>query len=291
MALPTGTTTEPRLLLDAKAVLVESPVWDADAAEWIWCDITPGVLHRTSADGTHDRTTQLPAPLASFQRRRGGGLIMALGDRIVTTDDEGGDLHEIAHLPHRHDGIRFNEGKCDPFGAFVVGAMDVTDEAPDGLMYRIGPDEAVTRLRGGFTTFNGLEWNDDGRTMWFTDTGVKTIFQAQWGPEGDLAEVVPFTSGGMHDGLVRDERGEFWGAIYGEGVVVHLDQDGDLIDRIEFSAPQLTGIAIGGPDMSTLLVGSARENMSDDELARAPLSGGLFTVELDRRGRESFLFG
>lgn len=291
MALPTGTTTEPRLLLDAKAVLVESPVWDVDAAEWIWCDITPGVLHRTSVDGTSDRTTQLPAPLASFQRRRDGGLIMALGDRIVTTDDEGGDLREIVRLPHRHDGIRFNEGKCDPFGAFVVGAMDVTDEAPDGLMYRIGPDEQVTRLRGGLTTFNGLEWNDDGRTMWFTDTGVQTIFQAGWDRDGTLGPVVPFTSGGMHDGLVRDEKGEFWGAIYGEGVVVHLDQDGDLIDRIEFPVPKLTGIAIGGPDMTTLLVGSAREEMSDAELERYPLSGGIFTLELDRRGRASFLFG
>jgi sugar lactone lactonase YvrE len=127
--------------------------------------------------------------------------------------------------------------------------------------------------------------------MWFTDTGVQTIFQAEWGPEGALGHVAPFTSGGMHDGLVRDVRGEFWGAIYGEGVVVHLDQDGDLIDRIAFPAPQLTGIAIGGPDMSTLLVGSARENMTDDELEQHPLSGGVFTVELDRTGRESFLFG
>ena len=291
MPLPTGTTSEPRLLLDAKAVLVESPVWDVDRQELVWCDITPGILHRTSADGSDDRTTQLPAPLASLQRRRDGGLIMALGDRIVTTDDEGGDLREIAHLPHRHDGIRFNEGKCDPFGAFVVGGMDVTDEEPDALMYRVGPDEQVTRLRGGFTTFNGLEWNDDGSTMWFTDTGVKTVFQATWGADGELGRVAPFTSGGMHDGLVRDERGEFWGAIYGEGVVVHLDQDGDLIDRIAFPAPKLTGIAIGGPEMRTLFVGSAREEMSDDELERHPLSGGIFTVELDRAGRESFLFG
>jgi sugar lactone lactonase YvrE len=36
---------------------------------------------------------------------------------------------------------------------------------------------------------------------------------------------------------------------------------------------------------------SAREELSDDDLAAHPLSGGIFAVDLDRAGRAPFLFG
>lgn len=282
---------EPRLLLDAKAILGESPVWDAEAGELLWCDITAGLLHRTSADGSADRTAPLPPPLGSFQRRRGGGLVAALRDRIVTVDDDGGALQELAVIEHSHDGIRFNEGKCDPFGNFVVGAMDYVSKEPDAGLYRITPSGEVTTLLGGFGTANGFEWNDDGSEIYLTDTAVQTIFRAPWGPEGQLGALTPFVVGGLHDGLARDERGEFWGCLYGAGKVVHLDADGALIDEIDVPAPNVTGIAFGGQDLSTLFICSARENATEETLEEFPLSGGVFAVDLDRAGRETFLFG
>ncbi|GAA4669609.1 SMP-30/gluconolactonase/LRE family protein [Frondihabitans cladoniiphilus] len=282
---------EPRLFLDAKAILAESPVWDPEARELVWTDITSGLLHRTAADGSDDRSTPLPPPVASFQRRRGGGLVVALKDSVVLTDDEGASPETLVEIPHLNDGIRFNEGKCDPFGNFVVGGMDFVAGEPDAALYRVTPAGDVTVLQGGFGTANGFEWNDDGSVMWVTDTSVETVFRASWGPDGVLGELIPWSVGGMHDGLVRDERGEFWGCLYGEGLVTHLSADGDLIDTIAFDAPNLTGIAFGGDDLRTLFVCSARENLTEQQLEEHPASGGIFAVELDRAGRQSFLFG
>jgi sugar lactone lactonase YvrE len=283
-------TPRPRLFLDARAQLGESPVWDVDAQELVWTDITPGLLHRTSADGTVDRVVAVDPPLPSFGRRRGGGLVAALGSEIVLTDDDGGQLTTLATIEHAREGMRLNEGKCDPFGAFVVGATD-PDGSPVAGLYRVAADGAVTTLRDDFTVTNGFEWNDDGSEIYLTDTADETIYRASWDAEGNLGELVPFSSGGSHDGLARDERGEFWGAIFGEGTVVHLDARGDVVERIDFPAPALTGIAIGGPELRTLFVLSAREELSDDDLAAHPLSGGIFAVDLDRAGRAPFLFG
>jgi len=283
--------TEPRLFLDARAILGESPVWDPDAGELLWCDITAGLLHRTAGDGSEDRQTPLPPPLASFQRRRGGGLVAALGDRIVETDDEGRILRDLASVTHANPGIRFNEGKCDPFGNFVVGGMDFVSKVPDAGLYRITPAGEVTVLRGGFGTTNGIEFSDDGDTMWVTDTSVETVFRGSWNAEGQLGDLVPWSVGLWHDGLVRDERGEFWGAVYGGGVVVHLSAAGDVLERIEFPAPNLTGVTIGGPELSTLFVCSARENATEEQLEEFPLSGGVFSYALDRRGLPGRLFG
>jgi sugar lactone lactonase YvrE len=282
---------EPTLLLDARAILMESPVWDAASSELLWCDITLGLLHRTSEDGSADRQSELPPPLASFQPRRGGGLIAALGDRVVETDDEGRILRDLASIGHRHPGMRLNEGKCDPFGNFVVGAMEVTTEDPDAGLYRVTPAGDVAVLKGGFGTTNGIEFTDDGSTMWVTDTAVQTIFRGSYGADGLLGELEPFAVGHAFDGLVRDSRGEFWSAVYGAGVVVHLSAEGEELETIEVPAPNVTGITIGGSDLSTLYVGSARENATEEQLREFPLSGGVFAIELDRPGLPPRLFG
>ena len=283
-------TAAPRLFLDARAELAESPVWDVDAQELVWTDITPGLLHRTSADGLRDRTTVVDPPLPSFQRRRGGGLVAALEDRVVLTDDDGGIERELATVELAREGMRLNEGKCDPFGAFVVGALD-PDGKPVAGLWRVGPDGAVTLLRDDFSTTNGFEWNDDGSEIYLTDTDAETIYRASWDADGALGELVPFSSAGSHDGLARDERGEFWGAVHGESVVVHLDADGDVLERVEFPVPNVTGIGFGGADLRTLFVLSAREGLDADQLAAHPLSGGVFALDLDRAGRAPFLFG
>lgn len=283
--------TDVQLFADARAILAESPVWDDDAGELVWCDITAGLLHRTSADGSSDRAVAVPPPLASIQPQRGGGFVAALGDSVVSLDAEGRITGEVARIRHSDPGIRFNEGKCDPFGAFVVGGMDFVSHEPDAGLYRIAPDGEVTVLAGGFGTANGIEFAVDGSAIWVTDTAVSTIFRAPWTEDGTMGELVPWTTGGSHDGLVQDERGEFWSALYGEGVVVHLGASGEELERIEFPVKNVTGVTIGGPDGSTLFVCSARENATEEDLEEHPLSGGIFTCALDRKGLPPRLFG
>jgi len=280
---------EPRLFLDAKATLVESPVWDVDAGVLWWTDITAGVLHRTTVDG-RDEQVQVDPPLPSFQLCEGGGFVAALEDRVVVLEPDGDEVATLTTVQHAHDGMRFNEGKCDPFGAFVVGSMDDDEGAEDGVLYRVTSAGQVAVLADGFGTTNGLEWDDDGSVLYVTDTGDETIYRAPYGPDGVTGDLEPFTGGSAHDGLARDSRGEFWGAVFGEGVVVHLDAEGDLIEKIAFPVPQLTGIAFGGDDLRTLFVGSSREGMDEAQLAEHPLSGGLFALELDRPGLPPYRF-
>jgi sugar lactone lactonase YvrE len=42
--------------------------------------------------------------------------------------------------------------------------------------------------------------------------------------------------------------------------------------------------ALGGPDLRTLYVTSARQRREPDELARLPLSGGVFAMPVDVPG-------
>jgi len=286
-----ATTGPVTVFCDEQAVLVESIVWDPTTERLRWTDITLGLLTTARADGTVESSVPLPPPLASFQPRVGGGFVAALGDTVVLTDEQGVVERELTRVQHATAGMRFNEGKCDPFGRFLVGSMDLTDQDPAGALYSVEPDGTTRVLRGGFGVTNGIEWSPDGSTMYVTDTSTSTIYRASYGPEGDLGELVPFVSGAAHDGLVRDDEDCFWTAVYGSGRVERWSAAGEHLETVEVPAPNVTSVAFGGPDMSTLFIGTARENMTEEQLEQAPHSGAVFAVPMRVRGSSASAFG
>ena len=285
----------PRIFRDTKPILGESIVWDADAAELLWCDITAGLLHRSPldgpVDGSADATFELPPPLASFYPATGGGYVASLGDRIVRVGADGTVAETLAEIEHVHAGIRMNEGKVDPVGRWVTGSMNISTGEGDGAMYSIESEGRFRMLEGGLAVSNGFDWSLDGRTMYFADTGVQTIYRARYTDGGDVEDVEALTSGEMHDGLAVDTDGYLWSGIYGGGKVIRYTPDGDEDLTVELDVPNITSVAFGGPDMSTLFVASARENMTEEQLEQHPSSGAIFAVDTSVHGKPPRWFG
>ncbi|MBA8989609.1 sugar lactone lactonase YvrE [Curtobacterium pusillum] len=263
---------------DEQAVLVESIVWDPRSDRLRWTDITLGLLTTARADGSVESSVALPPPLASFQPRARGGFVAALGDSVVLTDERGTVERELARVQHAAADMRFNEGKCDPFGRFLVGSMDLSEQDPAAALYAFEADGTTRLLRGGFGVTNGMEWSADGSVMYVTDTSTSTIYRGSYGPDGELGDLEPFVSGAAHDGLVRDDEDCFWTAVYGSGRVERWDATGAHLETVEVPASNVTSVAFGGPDMSTLFIGTARENLTEEQLDEHPRSGAVFAV-------------
>jgi sugar lactone lactonase YvrE len=273
-----------RVFRNRSSALAESPFWDAGALHWV--DIDRGLLVVSPddgpVDGSADRVLELPAPVPCIQPADGGGYVAALKDRVVLVDTDGRITDELAHVELPHDDMRLNEGKVDPQGGLFVGAMDKAQADAD--WYRVRGTGSTVQL-AGFSITNGLEWSIDGSTVYLADTAVKSIYRAVWDPEAGPGELTVLHSGHAADGAVLDEDGCLWAAVNGEGFVLRLDPDGRELERVTVPAPGLTGVCFGGAGGSTLFVCSAREGMSDDDLARAPLSGAVFAIETAVRGR------
>jgi len=292
-------TMTPTVFRESTSILGESLVADAAADDpaMLWCDITAGLIHRSpiggARDGSDDTVVALEAPVASFHLAEIGdvaGFVVSLGDRVVLADRAGTVLRELARIEHAHPGLRLNEGKVDPFGRWVTGSMDLTTGDPDGAFYLIDPDGAQRVLRGGFGTANGVEFSRDGGRIWFTDTSVQTIYSGGYGADGEITDVESFHSGEMHDGLVLDDDGCLWSAVYGGGVVIRYNRAGRELERIEFPVPNLTSVAFGGGSSRTLYVTSARENLTEEQLRAHPLSGSVFAVETETTGEAAPVF-
>lgn len=278
------------LLLDAGALLGESPRWHADEARLYWVDIDAQQIHRFDpATGEHDRM-QLDQPVGCVAPRSGGGLIAGLRSGCATIDAWGAAPRAFGEqvltgLPHQ----RFNDGCVDAAGRLWVGSLTADKPKRDATLYRVDPDATVTPMIGGLMTSNGAAFSPDGRTLYHADTPTHRIdawdVDPATGTLGDRRTFHQFDEGkGRPDGAAVDADGCYWSALWDGWRIVRFSPAGELLQTVEMPVQRPTMIAFGGDDLCTAFVTSAGKNLSDTERSDQPHAGGLFTFRVDVPG-------
>jgi len=282
--------TEIRCLLDARAVLGESPVWAAEEQALYWCDILAPALHRFDPATGALRTWPMPEPIGSFGLRERGGAVVALRRGFRLFDFDSGRLEPLVDPAPDHPAIRFNDGKVSPDGRFWAGTMDgEMFSRPLGTLYRLDPDGACRPMVEGLIVSNGLAWSADGRTMFHSDSRAPAIYAYDYDPEtGGIANrrtiANPTEEMGRPDGAAADMEGCYWSAGISAGVLNRWTPDGRLDRQIPLPCAAPTMPCFGGPAMKTIFVTSLRHNLPAAKLAASPLSGGLFALDVDVPG-------
>ena len=103
-------------------------------------------------------------------------------------------------------------------------------------------------------------------------------------PVGERSDFVRVDDG-YPDGIAVDADGHLWVAVFGQGEVRRFAPDGTLVDVVRTPrAPQATNLCFAGPDRRTLVITTAREDMTDQDVADHPESGRLFSTRVDVPG-------
>jgi len=282
--------TEVRCVLDAKAMLGESPVWAADEQALYWADIIGAALHRLDPATGQTRTWQLPESIGSFGLRAGGGAVVALRNGFHLYDFATERLTFIVDPEADVPSNRFNDGKVAPDGRFWAGTMDDDPQRrPQGALYRLDPDHSCHRMLEGLIVSNGLAWSADGRTMYHSDSRGQVINAYDYDlGAGTIANkrviARPTEEIGRPDGGATDMAGFYWSAGISAGVLNRWSPDGRLDRQIPLPAAAPTMPCFGGPDMKTIFITSLRQNVSAEKLAAKPLTGGIFALEVEVPG-------
>ena len=278
-----------RCVLDVKAKLGESPVWSAREKVLYWVDIDAPSLNRFDPATGDNCAMPMPESIGSFALRKPAGFIVALRSGIWLARSDGRPDRRILEAPYDPAHHRFNDGRCDPAGRFLVGSMNERRDAPSGTLVSIDRNGATHEVHRGFTVSNGLAWSPDGRTMYHSDTPAHVVRAfdydvatghasnprvfRQWQGETDRP-----------DGGAVDSAGNYWSAFFRGGKVVQLSPRGDTLAEFPVPAMCPTMCAFGGPDLRTLYVTSARGGRDAQELERLPHSGGIFAMSVDVPG-------
>jgi sugar lactone lactonase YvrE len=270
--------------------LGEGPVWDPVRERILWLDIRRGLVFtgRLESDGTValEDQTAFAGTVGAIAVSADGSWIVAAKHTLIL-HPPGGPDRELARVIDDSAPRRTNDGKPDPAGRFLIGTLALGDDSDREVLVRLEDDGRLTGIDSDLGLSNGLAWSADGRTMYSIDTARRTVFAREYDPES--GEVGPrrahiVMTDGFPDGMCIDAEGHLWIAIWGGAEVRRYRPDGTLDRAIAVPAPHVTSVAFAGPELRTLVITTATQDLTDEQLTRHPLSGRLFTTEPGVRG-------
>jgi sugar lactone lactonase YvrE len=290
-------TATARLALDAQAMLGECPRWHADEKRLYWVDIERRELHRFDPSTGVDEARVFDTPVGCFAFRRAGGLMLGMKDGLAVLTDWTADPRPFGEqmLAGRPD-LRLNDGRTDAQGRFWVGSVNMAKSAHDAALYRVDPDGTAGLIQDGMLTCNGAAFSGDGKRFYHADTPSHGLRAYRCDPEsGTLSDeriLHQFPHGeGRPDGGSFDEEGFYWSALFDGGRVVRLSPEGEIVALVAIPARRPTMIAFGGRDRRTAYVTTARVGLDEGALAAQPLSGGIFSFDVEVPGVPEWPFG
>lgn len=286
-----------RVAVASASILGESPFWHGAEQALYYVDIAGKRLQRFDPKNGELRHWEFDSEVASIAPKLDGSLLVAMRSGLWRFDPATGERSLLADPPYDPKQERFNDGKCDPQGRFWVGTI-YEPRSPALASLNCYADGVLTHRLGGVTTLNGLAWSPNGRTMYWSDTRVATIFTADFDPAtGAMSaqrEFVRFppkadgqdldSYGGRPDGAAMDAEGCYWAAMFEGQRIVRLSPEGELLREIVLPARCPSMPCFGGADLRTLYVTTSRENRPSAELIEQPYAGCVFAIDVDVPG-------
>lgn len=281
-------------VLDIAAESGETPLWSVSEQKLFWVDQLAFRLNAFDPARGANESWQMPAHISSFAIRGAGEpIVVALRTGLFDFDRASGALRPIvAPPPYAQETHRFNDGRCDRQGRYVIGSVDLAffedQVAGRAAVYRLD-DAGLTPIVEGITCSNGMAFSPDGRTMYLADSPAGVVYAFDYDPatgtptnrrifiERDRAEAI-------FDGAEVDAEGGYWVALLMKGAVARYLPDGSLDREIPVPVLQPTKMAFGGPDLATLYLTSAGHRHLPGDQPLGEKAGGLFAIETGFRG-------
>ncbi|WP_428485704.1 SMP-30/gluconolactonase/LRE family protein [Rhodopila sp.] len=283
------------LVLDAHAIIAESPTWVAEENAVYWIDVKAPALHRLDLATRVDREWRLASDVGAFALIAGRHeALVALRHGLFRLDLATGAL--VLEVPPPFDPARhrFNEGACDSTGRFWVGTM--FDPMPDVECNPERSGMSSFTLSGGLRPepdaaelHNGMAWSRDEATFYLSHSQQQAVFAFPYdrvhGSLGSRRAFVTIPAElGLPDGAAVDAAGGYWCALHGSGRLHRYRPDGTLDREIMLPVSQPTMCAFVGADLDMMMVTTASDKLSPRQLAEQPHAGGLFCFRPSVRG-------
>jgi sugar lactone lactonase YvrE len=280
-----------RCVVQSSDVLGETPLWCERTQSLLWLDIDAGRVQRFQpSTGRHDIfafDARYVGTLALTERTTQVLLGMELG--LYLFDLGSGDRRLLCQVEPAEIDNRLNDGRCDARGRLWVGTIDNQLHRPNGAFYRVDPDGTVHRQFGDVIVSNTVAFSPAHDRLYFSDTRRFTTWHFDLDVfEGRLGNRCVFldhtATQDRPDGACVDQEGYLWNATFAAGRVVRYAPDGTVDTIVDLPVTNPTCVCLGGPEMRTLYVTTARKFLDRAQLRSEPLAGAVLAIDVATPG-------
>ncbi|WP_323982213.1 SMP-30/gluconolactonase/LRE family protein [Novosphingobium aureum] len=274
-------------LLSLGMELGEGPAW-IDGALW-FVDIKRDTVFRHDPASGELTRWQAPEHVGWVLPSATSGLIAGLRSGPHRFDPADGSFTRIAETQPDLPDNRLNDAAIDGEGRIWFGTMDNLEESATGQVFVLDQGAVTTTQIAPITITNGPAISPCGAIVYHVDTLARRVIRHRIAADGspDAGEVfLDFNTEdradwGHPDGAICDAQGAVWLGFYGGWAARRFASDGTLTHEVRFPVSNVTKVALGGEDGMSAFATSARQGLSEDQLAQQPLAGDVFTFRVD----------
>jgi len=262
----------------------EAPRWHG---EKLWfSDMQSCWVMTVDLNGQLEKIVEVPqSPSGLGWLPDGRLLVVSMIDRRLFRLDPDG-LSEAADLS-RLASFHCNDMVVGRHGRAYVGnfGFNLAAQAPisPAEIVLVTPDGRARKVADEMLFPNGTVITPDGQTLIVAETFGYRLTAFTIAPDGSLfnRRVWAHLEGVRPDGICLDAEGSVWVAAPAPGVVLCVQEGGQVIHQVKVSTKPYACM-LGGPDRRTLFVCTAGSSVPDE--ARTQASGRIEIVEVNVSG-------
>jgi len=237
--------TEPGLFTGG----IEGPACDRAGNVYAVNFAKQGTIGKVSPDGKAELFVDLPEGSIGngIRFNRAGDLFIAdyKQHNVLKVDMATRDITVFAHEPTMHQP---NDLAIADDDALFASDPDWTNGV--GQVWRIDPDDSVTRFATDMGTTNGIEVSPDQRTLYVGESRQRRIVRFTLDAQHNAVardEMIVFPDHSL-DGMRCDIDGNLYVTRYGKGTVAVVSPAGGVLREIKLTGRKPSNLAFGGAD-------------------------------------------
>jgi len=280
-----------QLLHASQCFLGEGPCWHPRRNSCFWVDIENRRLYELDwPRGARIREWTFHRRVSLVVIDTDDKLLLGMEGGVMRFDPDTGDSRWLLDLEKEYERHRANDGGVDREGRLWIGTLHRDFIPGAASLYCIGEDLVPQQRISDVTISNGIAWSGDDTRLYFIDSPQRTIASYLYDKHtGNLefekiAVRVPEGMGDP-DGMTIDEEGMLWVAHWGGYGVYRWDpHTGAVLDVIKVPAPHVSSCAFAGGSLDHLVITTAQQGLTPQQLKEYPHSGDTFVAQVPAKG-------
>tara|TARA_B100000686_G_scaffold59054_1_gene63453 strand:+ start:318 stop:1199 length:882 start_codon:yes stop_codon:yes gene_type:complete len=287
-------TSEPKAIWKAKTILGEGTLWVPPQNSIYFVDIKKKNILTFNIKTKKKKIIKVNKEIGFLSHIKKNIFILGLKSELRFVNLKNKKIIKSIQIEKSKPLNRINDGKTDSQGRLWFGTMDNSKrKIKNGSLYCLDKKLILHKVDTNYYITNGPAFINK-YTFLHTDSRRKIIFKIKINKNFKIVKKTKFIKfskkDGSPDGMTIDNKKNIWVCHFGGGCITVYNLKGKRMHKIKLPAKNITNCTFGGINKDELFVTSALKGMKKKEIKKFSLSGSLFSIKTNSKGKVSKSF-
>ena len=286
-------TSHPKVIWKAKTLLGEGTLWVPSQNSIFFVDIKKKKILKYNIKTKVKKIINVDKEIGFLTHIKKNIFLLGLKSELRIVDLKKKKIFKSIKIENDKPLNRLNDGKIDSKGRLWFGTMDNLESKRSGSLYCLDNYFRLHKIDDNYFITNGPAFLDQNN-FYHADTRRRIIYKIKINNQLKILKKNIFLKfnemEGFPDGMTTDTYNNLWVCHYNGGCISVYDLKSNKIHKISIPAKNITNCSFGGSGNNELFISTARKDMKEHEIKKYPLSGSLFKVKTNLKGKKPVSF-